>query len=192
MKNINPQMRRVRRVVASVLVIWLLGLIFIVIGIFLPFVPSLGAEILFRVVVPSMTFLALSWSVLNIARKRSLHSDNGEGDRSVPKVILSIALLSFGWGWGAALIPCLPTMLFAKEKISFPVTIVKLDGLRLEHDYWTWIYYKTKKGSDKFMWTRSDPLMQNLAPGDCIMLHARKWPMGMYVDSISFSVACDT
>ena len=39
------------------------------------------------------------------------------------------------------------------------------------------------------MWERSDPIMSGLKRGDCIELHAREWPLGFYVDSISRS-AC--
>jgi len=101
------------------------------------------------------------------------------------------ALLSALWALlFMVIIPAIPSKYFAEKKVSMLVTVDHLDGFRLDHDYYTWIYFDRGDVTGRFMWTRSDPIMKNLKQGDCIIAHARAWPLGIYVDSIARSRAC--
>jgi len=107
------------------------------------------------------------------------------------KVLGFCALASLAWAWiFMIIVPAIPSKFFARTKIDIPVTVNHLEGFRLNYDHWTWIYFDKGDHTDRFMWTRSDPLLSKLEHGDCIMLHAREWPLGLYVDSISRSNAC--
>jgi hypothetical protein len=90
------------------------------------------------------------------------------------------------------IVPAIPSKFFARKVVDFPVTVDHLEGFRLDTDYWTWIYFDQGGDINRFMWTRADLLLSKLKHGDCIMLHAREWPLGIYVDSISRSNACQS
>lgn len=95
------------------------------------------------------------------------------------------------WAWLLMLIvPAIPSKYLAKKSENISVVVNHLDGFRLDYDYYTWIYFDRNGAKGRFMWTRADPIMQNLKRGDCIVVHAREWPLGVYVDSIGRSHAC--
>lgn len=126
------------------------------------------------------------------------HRDSSAKVKSMPggwlgwlKAVIFCTVASFAFGWMFVLVvPAIPSKIFAQTKVDIPVMIDHLDGLRLNYDYWTWIYFYKNGRTDRFMWTRANSLLSTLKHGDCIVLHARKWPLGAYVDSISRSNAC--
>lgn len=107
------------------------------------------------------------------------------------KTMAFCVIVPFAFGWMFMIIAsAIPSKFFAHKAVDFSVTVDHLEGFRLDTDYWTWIYFDHDSGTNRFMWTRSDPLLSKLKHGDCIMLHTREWPLGIYVDSISRSNAC--
>lgn len=169
----------------------LFGSILALISMFFPYAPSHETRTFCRYVLPPILFLLL----LGLALLGSLHSrrdptckEKFQGNWL--KLILASALASVAWAWMMTIVPAIPAKFFAEEKVDIPVTVDSLDGLRIDYDYWTWIHFEQNGVVNKFMWTRSDPVMRSLKRGDCIELHGRNWALGLYVDSISRSHAC--
>ena len=101
--------------------------------------------------------------------------------------------VAFSAAWACMfmlLVPAIPSEFLAKQTINIPVTVDHLEGFRLNYDHHTWIYFDDGMATGRFMWARSDPIMRTLKRGNCIVLHARKWPLGVYVDSIARSSSC--
>lgn len=176
----------------SVGTIFLLSSVLALISMLFPYVPSQRSQGFCHYVLPPIFFLILLGLVL-IGNYRAHHDPGGKTKAyqgSWLKLILFVVLIPIAWGWMMVVVPAIPAKFFAQKKINFVVTVNRLDGLRLNDGYWTWIYFDQGSATNRFMWTRSDPLLSTLKHGDCIMLYAREWSLGMYVDSISRSTAC--
>lgn len=174
---------------ALTLPVSILGLI----SMFVPYVPSRETSTFCHYVITPVYFVWLFGAALfGILRARRNPQDGVEvhQDGWLLKLVLGAALFAFGMGWFAAIIPAIPAKFFARTRVNIPVTVDRLDGFQGTYDYWTWIYFKHDGHVNRFMWTRSDALMQSLKHGDCIELHGRQWPLGLYVDSISRLSAC--
>jgi hypothetical protein len=162
----------------------------------LPYVPSHRATIIFVFVVPIAVFCIVFGLGLggNYMAKR-YPNQRGYGTPIYPlKIIPAALLVAVGFGF-AILLAALPTKWFAHTRVDIPVEVVRLSGFRREFDYRTWIEFKPSARlgdwfTDQFMWNRPDLEVQDVRPGDCIMLHGRAWALGVYVDSISKSNAC--
>ena len=101
------------------------------------------------------------------------------------------AAFSALWAWLLMLIiPAIPSKYLAEKAENISAVVNHFDGFRLDYDYYTWIYFDRDGHEERFMWTRADRIMQKLKRGDCIVIHAREWPLGVYVDSIGRSHAC--
>ena len=177
--------------VAFTVVVSILGTISMV----FPYVPSRETLTFCHYVIPPFYFVwlfgALLWGTLR-ARRNPLEGVKAyQGGWSLP--VFGTAFFAFVMGLLTPIVPAIPAKYFAKTTINIPVTVDRLSGFQATYDYWTWIYFRHDghvNRFNRFMWTRGDPIMQSLKHGDCIELHGRQWPLGLYVDSISKSNAC--
>lgn len=170
----------------------LLGVVLSLISMFFPYAPSRRALIFCHYALPILVFLVFVFpGLIRVIRIRSDPRRNKrvyEGNLLIP--IIVGALMSMMLAWIMPPVPGILAKFFAKTRVNIPVTVDRLDGFQGTYDYWTWIYFKHDGHVNRFMWTRSNALMQSLKHGDCIELHGRQWPLGLYVDSISRSNAC--
>lgn len=181
-------------IAVSGVVLFLFSAIFGLISMLLPYIASRGSQIFCLYILPPIIFMML-FGVVLIGRYRAHHDPTGKlkaYEGSWFRLVLGLLIMAFGWSLMISLALAIPTNIFAKNTINVPVMVRNLNGFRLNYDYWTWISFDRNGSTERFMWTRADPLMRRLKPGDCIMLHARKWPLGIYVDSISRSNACQS
>jgi hypothetical protein len=101
------------------------------------------------------------------------------------------AFISVPWAFMFMLIvPAIPSELFAERAVSIPVKFDHLESFRGVYGYHIWIYFSTSNDSGRFMWHSSDPIIRTIKHGSCVVLHAREWPLGAYVDAISESSTC--
>lgn len=183
------------RAKVSLSIIGVLGLATLASGVstFVPYVPSAAVKSFFLYVLP-VIFL-LFYIALLIYTARGLKAGRFEQPKGYQKpnaLLLAVVAVAVCWMMSFVFrtLPAYPTKIFASRRIDIPVHVDHLDGFRADHLYWVWVnfYIDDKKGD--FMWTWTDPLMDHLKHGDCIELHGRKWLLGLYVDSISRSSAC--
>lgn len=162
----------------------------------LPYMASSNYKWFCHFVLTPICFVLFVFSVLYTVHRA--HRDPYAKIKTMPggwggwlKTMVFCVIISFAFGWIFILIAtAIPSKFFAQTKVDIPVVTDHLEGFRLDTDYWTWIYFDKDGRTGRVMWARSSPLLSTLKKGDCIMLHAREWPLGTYVDSISRSTAC--
>jgi len=169
-----------------------LALITSAVSTFVPYVPSVTVKLFFSYVLP-LIFLLL-YVLLLIYTARGVKAGRFKQPKGYEKpntLLLAVVAVAVCWVTSFVFntLPAFPTKLFANHQISIPVRVDHLDGFRADHGYWVWVNFYDGDKKGHVMWTWSDPLMDQLKHGDCIELHGREWPLGIYVDSISRSTA---
>lgn len=181
-------------IVAAVATIFLGSAVLVVISMFFPYDPSQKARSFCDYALPPILFVLLVGPglVRNLRARRDPTGETKAYEGNWLKPVLAGALLAIAWGIVMAVVPAIPAKYFAQKKVAIPVTVDSTDGFLGEYDYFTWIHFERDGVASKFMWTRADPLLPTLKHGDCIELHGREWSLGLYVDSISRSSACQS
>ena len=178
--------------VAAVILIGLLSAVLALISMFFPYVSSQGAKSFCDYVLPPLFFvlLVVPGVVGNLRARRDLTGKTKAYEGNWLKPLFATVLISIIWGVVMPAVPAIPAKYFAQNKVDIPVTVNSTDGFLGVYDYWTWVHFERNGAASKFMWTRADPLLPALKHGDCVELHGREWPLGLYVDSITRSTAC--
>ena len=162
-----------------------------VISIFFPFAPSQGFSEFCEYLLPIICFPLLMgpmiWGRIFQSNRYNLPPATR---RWWLTLIFGGVYFSYAWALMIEFSAAIPTRYISSKQVDTHVTIDDITGLIYTYDNWTWITFRHGGSTSKFMWERSDPVMNGLRRGDCIGLHGREWPLGLYVDSITRSNAC--
>ena len=188
--------QRSLKIAAAAIIFVLISLVMAGVSMFYAYIPTQTVRSVFHLWLPIVFALFSLWLVLYgrwYREHKSLKADVKVYAEQPNPFFMFFAMTALLYVYSLLFgnIFAIPTKIFSNRLSNIDVTVDHLDGFRANHGYWVWVEYHHNSAANKFMWKWSDPLMDQLKHGDCIMLHVRRWPLGIYVDSISRSNVCE-